>query len=132
MKKKKKEVNAISGTSKSSKSSKASSAAGGDQEENSRALPPFLRAEELIRMGQECGFDEEEGELLEAAGQMELDDKLLMHAFFSASQFKYSAFICIRISFFPTCIFFKSEFVACIRGSVSSSFAGCYHFVFGA
>jgi hypothetical protein len=69
MKKKKKEVNAISSMSKSSKSSKASSAVGRDQEGNSRAPPPFLLIEELIRMSQECGFDDkEEGELLEAAG----------------------------------------------------------------
>jgi hypothetical protein len=74
MKKKKKEVNAISATSKSSKTSKNSSALGQDQEESSRSLPPFLLAEELAHMGQECGFDDkEEGELLEAAARMELD-----------------------------------------------------------
>jgi hypothetical protein len=74
MKKKKKEVNAISGTTKSSKSSKPSSAGSQEQEENIKTVPPFLLAEELIRMGQECGFDDkEEGELLEAAGQMKLD-----------------------------------------------------------
>jgi hypothetical protein len=74
MKKMKKEVNAISATSKSSKTSKNSSALGQDQEESSRAPSPFLLAEELARMGQECGFDDkEEGELLEAAARMELD-----------------------------------------------------------
>jgi hypothetical protein len=74
MKKKKKEVNAISGTTKSSKSSKPSSAGSQEQEENIKTVPPFLLVEELIRMGQECGFyDKEEGELLEATGQMKLD-----------------------------------------------------------
>jgi hypothetical protein len=73
MKKKKKEANAVSGTTKSGMSSKPSSIAGQDQEEDSKTTPPHL-AEELVCMGQECGFDAgEEGELLEAAGQMELD-----------------------------------------------------------
>jgi hypothetical protein len=41
-------------------------------EEESSSVPPPLIAEQLIRMGQECGFDEkEEGELIETASQVQ-------------------------------------------------------------
>lgn len=41
----------------------------------STPIPPQLLAEQLIRMGRECGFDDkEEEELLEAAAQENLNE----------------------------------------------------------
>jgi hypothetical protein len=63
----------------------------------SKIVPPFLLAEELIHMGQECGFDDkEEGELLEGLARWSLMDKLPLHWLFSGSELKWTACICIR------------------------------------
>jgi hypothetical protein len=66
VKKKKREVKSLSGTTRASKINRAAQSFG--EEEENTSVPPMLNADQLIRMGRECSFDEKDGgEIITAA-----------------------------------------------------------------